>query len=73
MKRVGGEDAKESPVGKWQFGKVQTALGSYEERLAKVQWVAGEKFTLADCMAVFSLTTMRGESYPSLWEVRGES
>lgn len=30
-----------------------------EERLAKVPYLAGEEFTLADIMSVFSLTTMR--------------
>jgi len=30
-----------------------------DERLGKVPWLAGEEFTAADIMSVFSLTTMR--------------
>jgi glutathione S-transferase len=30
-----------------------------DERLSKVPWLAGEEFTAADIMSVFSLTTMR--------------
>lgn len=30
-----------------------------DDRLSKVPWLAGEEFTAADIMSVFSLTTMR--------------
>ena len=34
-------------------------LGFLDERLQLNKWLAGDEFTAADCMVVFSLTTMR--------------
>ncbi|KAF8188843.1 putative glutathione S-transferase [Mycena galopus ATCC 62051] len=39
--------------------RVRRALGMLDQRLEKNTWLAGEKFTAADIMVVFSLTTMR--------------
>lgn len=39
--------------------RLDLALGLMEERLATVPWLAGDTFTAADVMTVFSLTTMR--------------
>ena len=40
-------------------GRLDLALGLLETRLAKVSYLAGEEFTAADIMTVFSLSTMR--------------
>jgi glutathione S-transferase len=40
-------------------GRLERALGFVEARLGQVPWLAGEGFTAADIMTVFSLTTMR--------------
>ncbi|KAL3477421.1 glutathione S-transferase [Aspergillus californicus] len=39
--------------------RMQKALGMLDERLERNTWLAGEEFTAADVMMVFSLTTMR--------------
>jgi glutathione S-transferase len=38
---------------------VENVLGLLESRLEQVTWLAGDGFTAADIMSVFSLTTMR--------------
>lgn len=40
-------------------GRLDRALAHVEARLAEVPYLAGEEFTAADIMSVFSLTTMR--------------
>ncbi|MEZ0306995.1 MAG: glutathione S-transferase family protein [Ramlibacter sp.] len=40
-------------------GRLERALGSVETRLGEVPFLAGQEFTAADIMIVFSLTTMR--------------
>ncbi|KAI1074254.1 glutathione S-transferase [Whalleya microplaca] len=40
-------------------GKPKGALSLMDQRLSKVPWLAGDQFTAADIMNVFSLTTMR--------------
>ena len=40
-------------------GRLKRALRHLDERLAKAPYLAGEAFTAADVMTVFSLTTMR--------------
>lgn len=40
-------------------GRLKRALRHLDERLAKAPYLAGETFTAADVMTVFSLTTMR--------------
>ena len=39
--------------------RLATALRMLDERLARHEWLAGDDFTVADIMVVFSLTTMR--------------
>ena len=39
--------------------RLANALGLIEARLARATWLAGDAFTAADIMTVFSLTTMR--------------
>lgn len=39
--------------------RLEKALGLVEARLAQATWLAGNAFTAADIMTVFSLTTMR--------------
>ena len=45
-------------------GRLDRALGQVNDRLARGPWLAGDVFTAADIMTVFSLTTMR-LFYPS--------
>jgi glutathione S-transferase len=40
-------------------GRMERILGAMDKRLRDVSWLAGEAFTAADIMSVFSLTTMR--------------
>jgi glutathione S-transferase len=47
------------PVSVWAEGRRERALGSVEKRLESTPYLAGEAFTAADIMTVFSLTTMR--------------
>jgi glutathione S-transferase len=49
----------DNPVLLAMRGRLDRALGLVEARLASVPWLAGEAFTAADIMTVFSLTTMR--------------
>jgi glutathione S-transferase len=48
------------PVQAAMRGRLERALGFVEARLGQVPWLAGQAFTAADIMTVFSLTTMRG-------------
>jgi glutathione S-transferase len=47
------------PVSIWAEGRRERALAYVEQRLASTPYLAGEAFTAADIMTVFSLTTMR--------------
>jgi glutathione S-transferase len=47
------------PVQAAMRGRLERAWGLVEARVATVPWLAGEAFTAADIMTVFSLTTMR--------------
>jgi len=58
VKRLGFEPG-DNAVAKGTWERLERALGALDERLEKNQWLAGEEFTAADIMAVFSLTTMR--------------
>lgn len=40
-------------------GRVKGSLQSLDDRLGRSKWLAGEQFTAADIMTVFSLTTQR--------------
>ncbi|QIW97491.1 hypothetical protein AMS68_003009 [Peltaster fructicola] len=40
-------------------GRLEKILASIDDRLSQVPYLAGDEFTLADIMPVFSLTTMR--------------
>ncbi|VUC27736.1 unnamed protein product [Clonostachys rosea] len=51
-----GDDNPTVKYGKDRFAKSLTIL---DDRLKGSKWLAGEKFTAADIMIVFSLTTMR--------------
>ncbi len=46
--------------------RVQRALAMVDARLAAVPWLAGQEFTAADIMNVFTFTTMR---YFSPWDI----
>ena len=51
----GGEHA----IVKVMMGRFTTGLGMLDQRLRANKWLAGDEFTAADIMVVFSLTTMR--------------
>lgn len=51
--------AENDPIQVSVQGRVDRVLGLVEGRLAKNRYLAGEEFTAADIMSVFSLTTMR--------------
>jgi glutathione S-transferase len=58
--RFGRSDASDEDLMKTSsMGRQPKILGHVDERLSKVPWLAGEEFTAADIMSVFSLTTMR--------------
>ena len=40
-------------------GRLALALAQVDQRVGKATWLAGEEFTAADIMTMFSLTTMR--------------
>lgn len=57
----------------WLYGRLHAALKHVDERLAKTKWLAGDGFTAADVMTVYSLTTQRYfgplvsyEQYPNI-------
>jgi glutathione S-transferase len=49
----------DSPLIRAMKARLDLALGLVEARLGKAEYLAGDEFTTADIMAVFSLTTMR--------------
>ncbi|HQT75926.1 MAG: glutathione S-transferase [Rhodospirillales bacterium 20-64-7] len=49
----------DSPLRQAMQGRLERALGLVEARLAQADYLAGDEFTAADIMTVFSLTTMR--------------
>ena len=49
----------DNPIQAAMLGRLDKALRLVEEKLAKGPWLAGEDFTAADVMSVFSFTTMR--------------
>lgn len=51
--------AEDHPVRKAMQGRLDRVLALVEARLGSVPYLAGEAFTAADIMSVFSLTTMR--------------
>ncbi|MES3012987.1 MAG: glutathione S-transferase family protein [Pseudomonadota bacterium] len=51
--------AAEHPVRARVEARVAFALGWLDQRVAANEWLAGDDFTAADVMSVFSLTTMR--------------
>jgi glutathione S-transferase len=50
---------EDNPILRAMKGRLDLALGLLEARLDKVAYLAGNEFTTADIMTVFSLTTMR--------------
>ncbi len=53
------DPAAESPASKNLKDRLERAFGLVETRLGEAPYLAGEAFTAADIMTVFSLTTMR--------------
>ena len=51
--------AQDNPTLLAMRGRLERALGLVEARLGKAEYLAGQEFTAADIMTVFSLTTMR--------------
>ena len=51
--------APDNPVLVSTIGRLERALGLVEARLGDTPYLAGDEFTAADIMIVFSLTTMR--------------
>jgi glutathione S-transferase len=51
--------AEDHPVRVSQQGRLDKVLALIEARLGEVDYLAGDQFTAADVMSVFSLTTMR--------------
>jgi glutathione S-transferase len=49
----------DQPIYKQHVNNINKVLRVLDDRLSKVPWLAGEQFTAADIMTVFSLTTMR--------------
>lgn len=47
------------PTQKSVADRLSSVLNFLNERLGKATWLAGDEFTAADIMSVFSLTTMR--------------
>lgn len=50
---------EDHPIQKNVRESCEKVLRFLDQRLGKVTWLAGEEFTAADVMSVFSLTTMR--------------
>ncbi len=57
MRRL--DPAPDHPALVWARGRMERALGMVEARLNIASYFAGDTFTAADIMSVFSLTTMR--------------
>ncbi|KAI1309215.1 putative glutathione S-transferase [Xylaria venustula] len=53
------EVGRSSEIEQWFKKKLVAMLALIDDRLAHVPWLAGDDFTAADIMIVFSLTTMR--------------
>jgi len=51
--------APDNPVQVATLGRLERALGMVETRLGETPYLAGDTFTAADIMIVFTLTTMR--------------
>ncbi|KAI9745849.1 MAG: hypothetical protein M1818_000530 [Claussenomyces sp. TS43310] len=72
MNLWGANVGEDQPVVKGVRGKLGKILDSLNERLGAATWLAGEEFTAADIMSVFTLTTMRSfisldlSSYPNI-------
>ncbi|MEW6341961.1 MAG: glutathione S-transferase family protein [Pseudomonadota bacterium] len=49
----------DNPLLKWVTGRLDLAMGLVEKRLGEKDYLAGDVFTAADIVTVFSLTTMR--------------
>ena len=62
------EAAKGHPAAASAQERVERALAMVEERLGQVPYFAGNEFTAADIMNVFTLTTMR---YFQPWDISG--
>jgi glutathione S-transferase len=54
-----GVNREENAFAKGTWERLERALKFLDARLENNQWLAGEEFTAADIMTVFSLTTMR--------------
>ena len=70
------EDAKAK---QWSGARLQGALKHIDERLKDNKWLAGEDFTAADVLVVYSLTTQRYygpkvgyEKYPNIVRYLGD-
>ena len=50
---------RENPVAAASFGRFDLVFRFIDDHLAKATWLAGDAFTAADTMSVFSFTTMR--------------
>ena len=53
---------EQTPITQSLDARQDTAFALVEQRLSKVEWLAGDTFTTADIMTVFPLTTMRAFS-----------
>jgi glutathione S-transferase len=51
--------ATDEATGKFREARLHAALGTMEARLKESKWLAGEEFTVADVMPVWTLTTQR--------------
>jgi len=57
LRRLGPPD--DNPVLLSTRGRLDLAMNNLDRHLAEATWLAGDTFTIADIMTVFSLTTMR--------------
>lgn len=57
LRRLG--PAPDNPALMWARSRMERALGLIEARCGEADYLAGDAFTAADIMGVFSLTTMR--------------
>jgi len=51
--------ATDETTGRFREARLHAALGTMEARLKESKWLAGEEFTVADVMPVWTLTTQR--------------
>lgn len=67
-----GDEAINKPAGQFTRKKLTTALQLLDERLGEAEYLAGDEFSAADVMTVFSVSTMRGfvsvdlDEYPDI-------